>query len=832
MRHSILALSVALMVLPAAGQPVQEEGQLLCPVEDVTGLTMLPPLNPPIAGAEVRKALMVCVTFPNMVEHFIPTWLPPIAGEGVEGELEEYVREVSGGAQVLDITLERRPPPFQDLAYMADFNDSHYRDLPGLFGGHGILNAEILYDVLANHSLGGPNYLEQFDVIFMVYNGDPYSENIGGIATLELPFGFPFSGKGYSVRLLNPGYEEGETNLPVNRAHSRWVQVHEYGHLLGLGHSPHSDPEDDCRKKLGRYDPMQHSVPLVSEWDLYPYHVMNLLQIEWIEPGRVTTPENPAGQFYSLGDVRRGGEILKIPIANFPQMKEYFLVLNHQGSDFDVKYPGTGLAVWHIRELMNASWDLEVASGMFDPSCVIQPCPPNSCPADPIAGTDNLDRTGAAGACDFWSFGTFGPDTNPNSNAYQPLPCATQKANSGIALTGILDVGSEMEFNLVLSQPTPAVTFSFEVSEREFLGLDCNAAQELGLPIDTTVFDADGTPLVGVPSNYMYYLLTPTPTPPGTLAFCHGGGIVLAPTTDSTGSAGTTLYKACGGGEYDASFLFLGAVVATDHGKIRTPDLDADGDVDDDDQEIWTNPSGPPEDDIRDFDFDLDVDEDDFDLLSLQMNSELEPDINIAAVSPASGSELAVGTSVLLESSMCVSGGESVLVSYLRYNPPALDILAQGIDLTLFQWPVTPPLGSQELRFVAHNATMFDAVAIVPVTVVAPKIAISLSSYHPLTLNTIGAMGEVNVTLKNNESIAVSDITAELVIPSGALGIMTGPVPAGPYDFTPGRIHAIKWNVVRVSGVGAVQAEVRLSLAGFPEVIKSKTITVFGPTGG
>ena len=67
-------------------------------------------MNPPIAGAEVRKALMVCVTFPNIVDPGIPTWLPPMAGEGVEGKLEEYHTTVPSWQ------LERPSPSIPKLA--------------------------------------------------------------------------------------------------------------------------------------------------------------------------------------------------------------------------------------------------------------------------------------------------------------------------------------------------------------------------------------------------------------------------------------------------------------------------------------------------------------------------------------------------------------------------------------------------------------------------------------------------------------------------------------------------------------------------------------------
>jgi len=837
MRHHILLLVMAMTVLPTFGQPAQEEGELLCPVEDLTGLTMLPPLNPPIAGAEVVKALMVCVSFPLLADPGIPSWLPPMAGEGVEGYLEEYVRKVSDNKQILDITFERRPAPFQAYPYIAAYSELHYQQLhlPGTnHGGHGALNEEILLQVQLNHSFEDPDYLARFDLVFMVYNGVPYSDDIGGVAALELPSDFPsaFTRRGYSVRLLNPGYANQNIHSDGNRVHGAWVQVHEYGHLLEFMHSPHSEiPEngEPCRKKSGRYDPMQAYVPAFTEWGYYPYHVLNLLQKEWILPDRVVVPSAPIGtSHYELDDVRRGGEILKIPIASYDQTEEYFLVLNHQGSDYD-SYLGTGLAIWHIRDgdfSLVDYWDLEVASGMFDSNCSIFPCSP-----DPIAGTDSLDRSNAARAGDLWSSGSFGPGTNPSSNAYQPVICPYQKANSGISVTNITDlVGPKIGFNLTLAQPTPVISVSLDVPSQTFLGLDCAAAQTLTLPIGVTVLDADSTPLVGVPQGWMRLDLSTVPVPGATLAFCATSGVVLPP-TDASGSTSGHFFHACGGGEFEAQFKLWGtAFASSDPAQLRTPDLDADAEVDVVDLGIWSNPSGPVEDDIRDLNFDLVIDQDDLELLGDQMNTELEPDIDITALAPPNSAVLAAGTTVTLQSEVCVSGGEIPLIQYESLFQGGSRVLGSGAGLTSLPWVVSPPLGNQTLRFKA-TASVGISIETVPIRVEAPAVAIT-PSFSPFSLNTIGAIGTVTVRLKDNESVPVSDITAELVLPSEALQILSGPSPAGPYDFNPGQWRDISWSVQRVSGTGGVQALVNLRLDGFTDVIKSKTSTVFGPTGG
>jgi hypothetical protein len=832
MRLPILSLFIAATTLPAFGQPAQEEGELLCPVEDLTGLTMLPPLNPPIAGAEVRKALMVCVAFPNLNAPELPTWLPPMAGEGVEGYFEEFIRKVSDEKQILNITFERQPAPNQELSFMAQNDDTWYQNYydpqhPSQ-QGHGILNEEILNRVMANH-LVQPAYLAQFDLIIMVYNGDPYPvlEDWGGIADLDLPPSFPFEKRGYSVRLHTPGQS---MNSDLNRVHNSWVQIHEYGHLQNLDHSPRSDFEDPCRKKRGRYDPMQANVPHTQEYGYYSYHVLHLLQLGWIAPERVVGPRLQ-GQLNILDDVRNDGNILKIPIATWDSgCEEYYLVLNHQGSDYDAFYPGTGLAIWHIRQSGSVDpadavnyWDLEVATGMFDPEGL----------PDAIAGTDSLDGDGRALATDLWSSGEFGPATNPNTNLYQPLRCPVQKASSGVSLTGITEeAGAAMSFFVTMSAPEPAFTVALDVPPTAFLGLDCEATQMWSLPLNATVLDADGTPLEGIPTSWMLLSLTPVPIPGGTLAFCSGGGTLSVPATDSSGSTGATLYHACGGGEYEVAFELLGSVFQTSQAKLRTPDLDADGGVDMIDLAIWANPSGPVEDDIRDLDFDLDFDQLDANRIGDNMGSELEPNINITALAPSSGAELAVGTSQLLASALCVSGGESLDVSYRGYIGSQYTLLASGLDLSSFQWLVSPPLGACELRYVAESLGLGSSFASVPVRVVAPAVAIT-PSFSPYSLS-IGATGTVTVRLKDNESVPVSDITAELVFvsPPGALEILSGPTPAGPYDFNAGQFRDIVWSVRRLSGTGGVQARLDLRLDGFTEVIKSKTFTVFGPSGG
>ena len=836
MRQLVRALVVAVTVLPAFGQPPVQEGEQFCPIEDVTGLTMLPPLNPPVAGVELRKALMVCVTFPPplIVDPRIPDWLPDMAGEGVEGHLEEYVRKVSDNKQSLDITFERRPAPFQDEPYMADHCEQHYRDLPGNHGGHGVLNGEILLEVQANHAFEDPDYLARFDVVFMVYNGIPYSDLIGGTSSLDLPSQFyevtqsQFSGKGYSVRLLHPGYQDQDIDSDGNRAHSEWAQVHEYGHLLDFDHSPHSEFPAPCRKLRGRYDPMQSEIPAGPERGYYAYHVLNLLHYgDWIAPGRVIeAPAVPGDYYYRLDDVRRGGEILRVPIGDQQGVKEYFLVVNHQGSDYDVQYFDRGLAIWHIRENQADFtpvdyWDLEVASGMFDASCQVFPCLP-----DPIAGTDSLDRNGQARLGDLWVSGNFGPATNPNTNRYQPVFCPIQKASSAISITDIHGLGTKMEFWLHVGTPAPAVTVSFELPEKPFVGLDCDAAQTLELRVDATLHDADGTALPGVLGPWMQLLLTPVAAPGGNLQFC-GGDTFTPPTTDGTGSTGETLYHACGGGTYEARLELWGSEIGSAQGKLRTPDLNADSAVTVTDLAAWVNyPSVPPQDDVRDFDYDLDVDQADLNMLGDQMNTVLEPDINIDAVAPTAGADLIVASTVTLACDLCVSGGKSVIVSYKRGSLT----LASGNDLTSFDWLVAPPLGNHELRYEAGSFGPGGTFDVVPVRLIAPNVAISPSCI-PQSLNTIGAVGTVKARLTNSETVPLSHLTAELAFSSAALSIVTGPTPAA-VDLAPGQQVDVQWTVRRVTGIGGVPAEVRLRLTGFPDILKTKTFTAFGGNVG
>lgn len=382
-----------------------------------------------LARKNFVRALAIYVAFPEQET----LRLPPVYLR-VETEIPDFISKMSEGRQTLLVETALRPAPFEALCYVADSAMSYYQSQipePATKAlGYEIITEEILDKVYADQ----PGFPARYDIIFLNLLGN-FQNGSDGFAQLV-------KGKRWERRFAGVG----ATMDLVDSEVFLGVVAHEYGHLLGAQHPPHH-----LAKSFGDYELMDQNLH-----QLAPYSVQNLLDIGWLAPERV---QIIADTLYNveLEDIRRGGKVVLIPLDE----AQYFLVTNHQGSDYDARYKGRGLLIWHQAGDAYARrgfsmWDVESAAGLFTNGS-----------ADPNSGRDvfdlSRDSTGSAG--DFFYPGgaaRFATDTNPNTNFYDHPADNTnwheQTRASGVALSNLRQVGTKMIFDACVPYRAPRIT--------------------------------------------------------------------------------------------------------------------------------------------------------------------------------------------------------------------------------------------------------------------------------------------------------------------------------------------------------------------------------------
>jgi hypothetical protein len=380
----------------------------------------------------VRKtfvhALAIYVAFPDQ-----PAQRLPEVASRLEAELPHFIRCMSEGRQTLVLETALRPTPFDSLCYVADSSMSYYQsriiEPPPKALGLEVLTDEILDKVDADD----PGFVSRYDVVFFNVLGNFLSGADG--------FAFLVRSGVWEKRYTGVGTTNDLTDPQVFLG----IVGHEYGHLLGAQHPPHF-----FEKSFGDYELMDQNLHRLA-----PYSVQNLMNIGWIAPERVQAVKDTLYNV-ALEDVRRGGKVLLIE-AN---REQYFLIANHQGSDYDSVYHGRGLLVWHqmgktAERKAYSVWDLESAAGLLREGH-----------PDPIAGQDDFDRSrdSTGSAADFFhpqGAARFDANTNPNTNLYdEPIhndSWRVQSRPSGVALTNLRQEGSTIYLDVFVPEFPPRI---------------------------------------------------------------------------------------------------------------------------------------------------------------------------------------------------------------------------------------------------------------------------------------------------------------------------------------------------------------------------------------
>lgn len=413
-------------------------------------------LGPLTAKANAYNLRSIFVTFPNAVESSGDSLLPGYADE-MTHEFTEFLSWASRGRHMVDFQVVKRQGADSTYAWVMSRPSSQY------FG------VEQLMDEL--RPMLPRNWDDGLDLPILFFAArspccGPLGLSHQGLGSegnyIAIRYGSP-SEHGYIMQ--DPWLIKG-------------VLVHEYGHQLGADHLP-----DGTSGSIGWcfggywscYGAMDRRIftgcDRWREFNGYvPYHVYNLIRFRWILPRVLRGSEKGV----VLRDVRRTGEVLKIPVPG-TQDQEYFLVVNHQMNDYDAILNGRGLLIWHIREepggfhcstrstTQMTIIDLEHQSGLWRIEYGNDEAPLWPHQDDIFAGRDTLDYSPGMLPSAFYSglslggsplraSSGFGTETSPSSLRYRRT--AVSRRDPQVTPSGI-------ELRCVEALPDPDVPGSY-----------------------------------------------------------------------------------------------------------------------------------------------------------------------------------------------------------------------------------------------------------------------------------------------------------------------------------------------------------------------------------
>ncbi len=372
----------------------------------------------------------------------LPTWF-----REMETEFEEYVDWISYGKMYLDVTTVQRPGADSLLAWDSGKTPCYWlatADDPtspcGAGGssvyGEGCVNLHMINEI--ETSLG-PNYFDDFDRVFFVHLGNAFEVDWAAGWGGTIPWHgtryncttCPYDGLGTTQRPIRPG-DGGASSGAAGG--TKWLLSHEFGHTLGIQHTPGTGKVD-----IGYYENMKAGAPQPVDFTdtFMPYHIFSISTLEyetgpdWFENAWFDTVTTNTLDV-RIYDVRGPNRNVALVDTGVDSTESEFWLIHHQESQFDAEYGGDLLAIWHVTQPSDpdqhhTTLDLELVTGKFT---TIGSLCPGIAPA-PSTGLDALEcDDGAAGngddsyrgsPADLWSAAgadTFGVGSNPNTHDY------------------------------------------------------------------------------------------------------------------------------------------------------------------------------------------------------------------------------------------------------------------------------------------------------------------------------------------------------------------------------------------------------------------------------
>jgi type IX secretion system substrate protein len=455
------------------------------------GVSQCGPFSPLPNNAYNGK--LVFVGYPGASEE-LPTWADSFAQS-----LEDYFTWISKGQFQINMDVLRRldqttkvwPNPNPNTTYTNDCVGGAY------YYGHANKWAlQTIHDHYATTPGGNPDIWNGVGFVIIVHYRQVFPTQMA-IANLGLPVpGFnPSSvgsnGVGVTMMMSNDYVDINDSRMVM---YMEEVAAHELGHMIfsSIAHDPNSDspgvgitcsnpaPTDMEFVNMGKYSSLDGWTPSgVEPMGYKPHHPMRLIARGWLQQTDVFPTTTT--QTFDLADVRAAsGRALKVLIPGIDD--QYFLIVNHEGSGYDQKYGTNGILIWHIWK--DKAWDLESKAGK-NPTTGWDPLEANSC----FQGS----------AADFFHAGDiFGPQTNPNSNAYGGPGTSYQLQPYGTGITISIRPGNGTNLLVDVSAAQGVYT--------PHAGQWCTSAP--GMPAGLNV----GFILPGQPSPVNIYLSDPSGT--------------------------------------------------------------------------------------------------------------------------------------------------------------------------------------------------------------------------------------------------------------------------------------------------------------------------------
>ena len=435
-------------------------------------------LHPMSVRAETPlKVRIVFVNFPNSgLPDTEPVWADDFAKS-----FSNYIAFVSNGRQIPDVAVLHRPDA-PGSTWVTPQSLDYYRSLADPDTYHQYINADMITTIHAALAAEGAVWSGVDDVMFL------YCKWVFGSAKaisytppkFDLPPGFPrgtyqFNAGSITAMLYTQGSYPAEQLSPTVPLRIESDLTHEFGHFLfgtfarQLGtswgeHSPNTggdltgsmcDSPGTSWVNYGRYDLMSLLRP-VTEGDpgfnqAYPgyvaYHPEYLIARGWLPVEDVYLSSGatlPLRIPDSRDPVR--AKAVRVHVPGSPQ---YFLLVNHQGTGFDVKYGGTGLLIWHIARALpeavaadaqsnvgSIDWDLESAAGKTVP-----PAGETGYPSGRWCDPLEADQFHMGSSADFFNgppHTTFDEHSNPDSKLYASMVHRDgQPTSSGVSIINI-----------------------------------------------------------------------------------------------------------------------------------------------------------------------------------------------------------------------------------------------------------------------------------------------------------------------------------------------------------------------------------------------------------
>lgn len=278
------------------------------------------------------------------------------------------------------------------------------------------------------------------DVITVAHSGigaEEVGEDLGDIWSHK--FGITpvnYDGTWMSSYTLNP-----ETTAFDRRIVNIGVYAHEFGHALGL-----PDLYDNNGATGGRTSGAGLWCSMANSWgwggaapgQFGPWCKEAL---GWINPTVLTG----SGTISNMDNIHNGPNYYRI---NTPDPEEYFLLGNHQRTQWNAAQPGHGLLIWHIDLSTSARYPngnvalMGVAPEQADGNDNLQNNNNHGDGGDPFPGTSNN--------------GTFNSTSDPNSNTNDGL-------ESEIRITDITESAGLISFNFAIGALLPVELLSYDI---------------------------------------------------------------------------------------------------------------------------------------------------------------------------------------------------------------------------------------------------------------------------------------------------------------------------------------------------------------------------------